>query len=383
MRFRHADGSTVHLAYCTNVHPAEDLSGVIEQLARFAGPAREALGIPILGVGLWLPADLAARLLADPAALSRLRDALATHQLEVVTFNGFPYRAFHAPVVKQRVYQPDWTEPDRLRYTLDLAELACKLLPADAQEASVSTLPLGWRAGWTAEQDGAARRALRALREALDRLSQTSGRRVRVGIEPEPGCVVETTRQAAEAIGGFDGDQLGVCLDACHLAVQFEDAEDALCQLAAAGVPVVKAQVSAALRAAPTEAGKLARFAEPRYLHQTRERSGNGTIAGVDDLDRALAGELPGEHEWRVHFHVPVHADASDTTQPQLRSTLAALLGGPKAITHHLEVETYTWTVLPSDRRPTNDTGLAEGIACELRWTRDRLLELGLDQVTT
>ena len=381
MRFRHPDGSIVHLAYCTNLHPAEDLEGVISQLARFAAPAREALEVPFLGVGLWLPAVLAARLVGERAALERLREALDTLRLEVVTFNGFPYRAFHAPVVKHRVYRPDWTEPERLRYTLNLAELASKLLPSSAAEATISTLPFGWRRGWTAQHDISARQALQALREGLDRLSDVSARRVRVGIEPEPGCALETTRQAAEALADFEGDELGICLDACHLAVQFEDAGEALGTLAAASVPIVKTQVSAAVRSAPSDVARLARFTEPRYLHQTRERLPNGEIAGVDDLPQALSGELPGEGEWRVHFHVPVHADGGDTTQPQLLAVLAAALGGPVPVTHHVEVETYTWTVLPYDDRPKDDEGLTDGIVRELDWTRQRLLDLGLEGV--
>ncbi|MFB9837461.1 xylose isomerase, partial [Actinoallomurus acaciae] len=122
MRFRHPDGTLVHLAYCTNVHPAEDLDGVLAQLARYAEPVRERLGAGTLGVGLWLAADVA-RALADEAALARLRRELTARGLEVVTLNGFPYRAFHAPVVKRAVYVPDWTERARLDYTLDLARI--------------------------------------------------------------------------------------------------------------------------------------------------------------------------------------------------------------------------------------------------------------------
>ena len=209
--------------------------------------------------------------------------------------------------------------------------------------------------------------------------------RVRVGLEPEPGCIVETTGQAAAALRDVDPDWVGVCVDACHLAVQFEEPGAAVEALADGGVPVVKAQVSSALRMAeprsPEAADTLAAYAEPRFLHQTRERR-NGVVAGVDDLDEAIGGGLPGEAEWRIHFHVPVHAGGEQTTQPQLEATLAALVGGPAPQTHHLEVETYTWTVLPPDRRPADDAGLVDALAHELEWTSERLQELGLEEVT-
>ena len=113
MRFRHPDGSLVHLAYCSNVHPAEDLEGIHAQLRRFSGPVREHLGVDRLTVGLWLPAAAAAQLAAESEEIDALRAVLYEQGLEVVTLNAFPYGGFHDPVVKHRVYRPDWSEPDR------------------------------------------------------------------------------------------------------------------------------------------------------------------------------------------------------------------------------------------------------------------------------
>lgn len=369
MRFRHRDGTVVHLAYCTNVHAAEDLDGVLGQLARHAEPVRERLGADRLGVGLWLARDVARELAAD-AATERLRTELAARGLEVVTLNGFPYRGFHAPVVKRDVYVPDWSDPARLAYTADLARVLTRLLPDDAARGSVSTLPLGWRTPWPPEKDAAARRALDRLARELAGLE----RPVRVGIEPEPGCVIETTPQLARALSGLDTERIGGCLDLCHLAVEFEDPDAAV----TAAAPIVKAQVSCALRADdPAEARRaLEAFAEPRFLHQTRSASGDRW----DDLGDALTGGGPGP--WRVHFHVPLHAEPEPplaTTRDVLLDALRALVGGPAARTDHLEVETYTWSVLPAGHRAERD--LADGIAAELAWTRDRLLDLGLREV--
>ena len=385
MRFRHRDGNIVHLAYCSNVHPAEDVDGIVEQLGRFAAPVRAALGSSPLGVGLWLSADAAAHLRRDPRALARLRDELARRRLEVVTFNGFPYRSFHAPVVKHAVYRPDWTDPARLAYTVDLAELLAAVLPDDVEEGSISTLPLGWRSEWSTEAATAARDALARLAERLAELESRTGRRIRVGLEPEPGCAVETIAQARDALREADAARIGVCLDACHLAVQFEQPAEAVATLGQHGLTIVKSQLSSALRVREPRSSSgsqlLSEFVEPRFLHQTRERTADGALAAVDDLEEAIAGGLPGAAEWRVHFHVPVHADGGTTTQPELLATLAALVGGPAAVTRQLEVETYTWLVLPPERRPADDRGLVDGIARELAWARDRMLELGLEEV--
>jgi sugar phosphate isomerase/epimerase len=391
MRLRHPDGTTVHLGYCSNVHPAEDVDGIVAQLRQYAGPVRRAIGADLLGVGLWIPAGAARSLATDPAGCARLRAALAADRLEVVTLNGFPYRGFHDPVVKRAVYRPDWTDPDRLAYTLDLARLLAELLPDDVTTGTISTLPLGWREGWSRASTRAALGALTCLAGELSVLQDLTGRTIRVGLEPEPGCIVERTGQAAEMLaraGDGVAGWVGVCLDACHLAVQFEDAAGAVAALGAAGVPIVKAQVSTALRVArPAEAparAALSSFVEPRFLHQTRVQRPDGWVEGVDDLDEALApgGGLADDGEWRVHFHAPVHwtgsAPGEQTTQRELCDTLDVLVGGPAPLTTHLDVETYTWTVLPPAQRPDGPAGLVDGLARELRWTRDRLTDLGL-----
>ncbi|HEU5160600.1 MAG TPA: metabolite traffic protein EboE [Streptosporangiaceae bacterium] len=393
MRFRHRDGTVVHLAYCTNVHTAEDLAGVLDQLGRFAEPVREKLGTDLLGLGLWLARDVATALAAGTAAVRRLRAELAARGLEVVTLNGFPYQGFHAPVVKRAVYRPDWTEPARLAYTADLAQVLARLLPDDAAEGSVSSLPLAWRTPWEDEQRRRAREALGELAGRLVKIHAAEGRPVRVGFEPEPGCVVDTTADAVRELAGIDAEWLGVCLDACHLAVAFEEPAAALARLAAAGLPVVKTQASCALEAVrpadPETRAALETAAEPRFLHQVRERAPDGTVLAADDLDAALYGDaagaaLPAAGPWRVHFHAPVNAETLGplrTTRPVLVETLRALLGGPRALTRHVEVETYTWSVLPDAARPATRDALVAGIAAELAWTRGQLLALGLEEV--
>lgn len=379
MRLRHRDGQTIHLGYCTNVHPGEELPEIIAQLDTYAVAARRLVRADRLGVGLWLAAPVAARLAADPGAVARLRGDLAARGLEVVTFNGFPYRSFHAPVVKYDVYQPDWLTDERMDYTVNLARILAGLLPDDAARGSVSTLPLAWRSPWTPGHSAAASRRLAELAAKLAAVRARTGRLVRVAFEPEPGCVIESTAQAVAELSGADPEFLGVCVDLAHLACAWEDPRAALARLAGAGLPVVKVQVSAALGAdRPQEASAAAAlrgYAEPRFLHQTRGPAGQA----ADDLTGALDAGLAGP--WRVHYHVPLHAAPQPplhATIDVLRDALAALVGGERAVCDHLEVETYTWNVLPPAQRPASAADLAEGIAAELRFTRDELLALGL-----
>jgi len=356
----------MHLSYCTNVHPAEDLAGIITQLDTYAVRVRAHLDADVLGLGLWLAAPVAAELAADPGARRRLRRELDARGLEVVTLNGFPYKSFQAPVVKHAVYYPDWTSRERLDYTLNLARVLVDLLPENAERGSISSLPLAWRTPWDAGRSSATARHLDDLVAGLAALD----RPVRVAFEPEPGCVVENTAQAVEQFAGLDHRWLGVCLDLAHLAVAWEDPATALARLRAAGVPVVKVQLSAALEAAdPLASAEVLRaYVEPRFLHQTRSALG----PYADDLDEALDRRLPGP--WRIHYHVPLHATPEaplTATTGVLRDAVRELLSGGDC--DHFDVETYTWGVLPESQRPRDDAGLAAGIAAELAWARDLL----------
>ncbi|GAB2850342.1 metabolite traffic protein EboE [Streptomyces deserti] len=388
MRFRHPDGSTVHLAYCTNVHPAETLDGVLAQLRDHCEPVRRRLGRDRLGIGLWLARAAAHALVTDPSALRGLRCELDRRGLEVITLNGFPYEGFGAEEVKYRVYKPDWADPERLDHTTALARVLAALLPDDVTDGSISTLPLAWRTAYDKERATTARTALLSLAERLDALEDLTGRSIRVGLEPEPGCVVETTRDALAPLSSIAHDRIGICVDTCHLATSFEDPHAALDALDEARVPVVKSQLSAALHAEhphlPEVRAALAAFAEPRFLHQTRAATAAG-LRGTDDLDEALRGDvLPDSSPWRAHFHVPLHAAPAaplTSTLPVLKAALTRLVGGPHPLTRHLEVETYTWQALPPELRPRARAQLADGISAELTLARDLLTDLGLKEL--
>jgi len=370
------------LSYCTNVHPAEDLPGVLAQFDRYAEPVRRLVGEDVLGLGLWLPAVLARELAASPELRTKLRAELDARGLEVYTLNAFPYGGFHDEVVKRSVYVPEWTDNARLRYTVDCAVILGDLLPDSATYGSISTLPLAWRTPWTEVDDEAATAALADLTGVLDGMAAASGRPIRLAVEPEPGCVLDTVADAVRWLAPrVDPRYVGLCLDTCHLAVSFADPAETVKSIYDAGLEVVKVQASAALQVEEpaSEAARLALadFTEPRYLHQVRERAASGVVLAADDLPEAL-DELPARDTWRVHFHVPLHARPAaplSATTDVLRTAIDVLRSTVDVLPH-VEVETYTWSVLPETAGNGGDTALIRGIAAELRWAAANLFDL-------
>jgi hypothetical protein len=379
MRFRHRDGSTVHLGYCATVHPAGELDELIAGLDDCAGPVRAALDVPVLGVGLWFPHQLADRLANSPASLSKLRRSLQRNRLEVVTLNGTPHSHFTDKIVGTKLYCPDWTDPERLRYTLDLVDVLAELLPADASYGSISTVPLAWRVPWSKARNRAAREAFDRVEHHLARTETRTGRTIRLAVETEPGCVLEMVGQATAWLDRYSSpyggtSRIGLGLDACHLAVQFEEPADVFQMLWRAGVDVVKGQLSVAPTLVdPSDAAAryvLGQLGTPKYLRQVREWGG----PGVDDV--AQAYQLSGHAAWRMHTHLPAHSAAPDglsVTTGVLDDCLTRLVGGGHPLTHHLESEVDAW--------PRGRHSLVKRITKELAWLRGRLTDLGLDEV--
>jgi sugar phosphate isomerase/epimerase len=377
------------IGYCANVHPGETLADVLRACQQ-AGAVRRRLGWPDLGFGLWLGRSALSEL--RTVGSSVLRDALAEQALSVYTLNGFPYGNFHSDVVKRAVYHPDWTSDLRRGYTLELAEVLIDLLPRNVDVGTISTLPIAHYDEADAGTEAAAALKLCLLADALARLADRSGKCVRVCLEPEPGCLLERTpeavrfftqtlrRSAQKANVAWSDVQahLGICFDTCHQAVVFEDARASLTLLREAGMTVGKMQLSSALVVHdPIRSfARLLEFDEPRFLHQVRTSSPDGGVLGADDLP--LAVNLPREQPWRVHFHVPIHRPMVGdlgTTQEFLQAALSEVCAWPEP--PHLEVETYTWSVLPEAERPDGESGLLDGIADELRWVEQILLKRG------
>jgi sugar phosphate isomerase/epimerase len=374
------------LTYCTNIHPGNSLAEVIGNIDRRVAAVKKLVSPDApFGVGLWL-SHAAAHELTERDNLPRFKNFLAERDLYVFTLNGFPYGAFHGERIKERVYLPDWRDEARLEYTITLARLLADLLPGDEPEGSISTLPLAYKADIRSERDIESTAAMlircaSAMHEILDR----TGKTISVNLEPEPLCALETAAETAE----FFRDRLfpsaareeivrrhiGVCIDACHMAVEYEQPSALLKTLSDAGVRVGKMQISSALKIPHLTASALDAllpFAEGTYLHQVVERCPGG-IRRFADLSEAIASANGGEEEkeWRIHYHIPICRPAPEPFG-DTRDFLIELLDIARAqpFTRHFEVETYTWEVLPHSLRGQS---VEEDIAREIEWAAKRI----------
>ena len=396
--------SGAHLTYCTNVHPAESWDEVFVNLRRHVLMVKRACAPhAAFGVGLRLSAQ-AAQSLREPEAYEELRAFLHANDLYVFTINGFPYGEFHQTRVKEQVYRPDWRNPRRLAYSNGLADVLAKLLPAGDLQGSVSTVPGGFRPEIQSEDDvNAIMGHLLDHAVHLRRIHESTGRVISLALEPEPYCFLETVEETCRFfnrhlfseialkrfanMAGLSSSEagpalrrhLGVCLDACHAAVEFEDAKGCVESLRRREIDIKKLQLSAGLRIPNTEAIPMAvleGLVDDVYLHQVVERTHTGTLRRFVDLPQAFeslrAGRSTGG-EWRIHFHVPIflaELEPFQSTQAFLRELLA--LQASVGVSQHLEVETYTWEVLPAAWRQTDLVG---AIARELTWAKSCLGE--------
>lgn len=381
--------------YCTNVHAGTDMASIRENLDRYAGAARMGAGLDSLGVGLWLPASAAKELASD---VEPFKNFLVQRQLKPYTINGFPYDNFHQEVVKQTVYRPGWWEPSRLQYTVTLAAILAQLLSDDQSTGSISTLPIGWPSDCdpvVAKRTSG--EAFRELAKSLSKLESQTGKRIVVAIEPEPGCVLDTTDDVvdfftSELPESMHRRHITVCHDVCHSAVMMESQKGVIDRLASEGIGLGKVQISSAVVAdwqAMAEGRRkeaitqLSQFAEDRYLHQTGRVNSAGEFILSEDLPRLLSklasegDPVWGDHRWVVHFHMPIfierfgHLSTSQSEIVQCLSALAAP-GCKVDFTGHLEIETYAWSVLPESMRKR---GLADDIASEVLWLRRAIVE--------
>jgi hypothetical protein len=378
----------LHLAYCTNIHRGETWLETFDALKKYtlAVRAKVAPNKPY-AIGLRL-SQRAAQELSGRSTLLEFQRWLEQNHCYIFTINGFPYGQFHGTRVKEKVYLPDWTSPERVAYTNLLFDLLSQLLPKDV-EGSVSTVPCGFKELVASdEQWKSIRRNIWQCIEHIARVSERSGHRLHLGLEPEPLCLLETS---AEAVQFFEqmrqehpddprlAEHVGINYDTCHLAVEFEEPQEALGALIRSGIKISKLHLSSALKVKPTPEAReaLKKFADDIYLHQVIVRGLGGRRQVYRDLGDALDQERSdsnGEAEWRIHFHVPIHSSPTpifDNTTDHLLGVMDILQSNP-GMCSHLEMETYTWEVLPAELRSRD---VVEQLVAEYEWTLGRLAE--------
>ncbi len=407
----------LHLAYSTNIHRGETWRETFAALKTHTLAVRDRVcpRAPF-AIGLRL-GNLAATELRDAKKLLEFQRWLEKNNCYVFTINGFPFGQFHGARVKEKVYLPDWTSRERLDYANLLFDLLAKLLPAGI-EGSVSTLPGSFKEFFpvarasrpcvSAKKENFVKLTdetsvpLREIRknifrcvEHIARASKKSKRKLHLGLEPEPLCLLENSAETIDFFGQLRDEHkndprleefLGVNYDCCHFAVEFEEAQNAIAAFQNAGIKISKIHLSSALKTKATNEARAAlkKFADDVYLHQVVAREANGKLKFFRDLPDALISENRKSQianrkseEWRIHFHVPLHAPAAppfNNTNDHLLGVLDLLAGNPK-ICPHLEMETYTWEVLPPELKSQSVVGQ---LAAEYGWTLARLRERGL-----
>lgn len=388
MRLKH----DIHLAYCTNIHRGQNWAETFETLEKYVLAVRDrvAAGKPY-AIGLRL-SNQASMELSEGATLTHFRRWLEKENCYVFTINGFPYGTFHGGRVKELAYMPDWTTDERVEYTNRLFDLLGALVPRGV-EGSVSTVPASFKPLIkTQEQVARMRGNIWRAVEHIAKVRERTGKTLHLGLEPEPLCYLETSAETAaffeEMRADRPGDErindcLGVNYDCCHLAVEYEEPGKAIGHFEAHGIRISKLHFSSAMKVRPSAEARLAlkKFIDPVYFHQVIALNRDGSFTRYLDLDVALESPAvtgtEGEQEWRIHFHVPLHCQSStifETTSDHMLGVLELLQENPK-LCSHIEMETYTWEVLPTELK---NRSVVDQIAGEYEWTLKHLAARGL-----
>jgi len=391
-----------HLSYCSNIHPGESWDATLQNLEIYIPEVRQRLKADgSFGIGLRLSNE-ASLTLERPEKLKEFQDWLRKVNAYVFTLNCFPYGDFHRHIVKEKVHFPDWTTPERKDYTIRSFRILSQLL-LPGMDGGISTSPISYRRWFKTKEelDAGMITAIQHILEVVEELTKIhkeTGKLLHLDIEPEPDGILENSDEMiwlfsdwllpkgkpwlAERLGVSEVEaeeliktHIQVCYDVCHFAIVYEEPAETFAKFAAAGIRIGKIQISAALKVLIPETAngrfslgkKLQPFVESTYLHQVVAKLADGKLKSYSDLPQALE-ILPTteEEEWRIHFHVPVFLEnygSFSSTQETISIVLKEILSNPE-ITQHLEVETYTWEVLPEDTRQT----LGESIARELAW---------------
>jgi hypothetical protein len=397
---------TGHLTYCTNIHPGETWPAHFAALKQnFPNIKQQVSPDKAMGIGLRL-SNVASEELENPEHLDQLKQWLTANDAYVFTMNGFPYGEFHHTVVKDQVHAPDWTTDLRVNYTLRMFRILAQLVP-EGMDAGISTSPLSYR-HWFKTVDELQKAAITAtdniltVAEELIKTYRETSLVMHLDIEPEPDGILETGGEfiqwyeafllprgidrvskkfnlTADEAESLIKQHITLCYDVCHFAIGYEPHQRVIDELEAKGIKVGKIQISAALKAdLPEDVDSrqsikeaFEHFDEPTYLHQVVALMGGGNLMRYSDLPEAL-GDIHNSlvKQWRAHFHVPIFTEEYGLVQSTQSDIVEVLrIQKAKPFTNHLEAETYTWTVLPDEKK----LPIGDSIARELNWVKDQL----------
>lgn len=392
---------TFHLSYCTNIHPGSNWESTFASIKQYVPEIKEEVSPNApFGLGLRL-SNKASEELNEAENLTDFQRWLAQNDIYVFTMNGFPYGNFHNERVKDNVHTPDWTTQERLTYTKRLFEQLAILLP-EGMTGGISTSPLSYKYWHNSEKEKqkvfktGAEQLIEIVMQLHD-IEDVKNKYLHLDIEPEPDGLLENSNEVLsffedyllpigkkilEAELGKNETEaehlikryITVCYDICHFSLAYEEPEDTFQKFANANIKIGKIQVSAALKiiynsGAISEIWDfLARFDEPTYLHQVTEKI-EGKVKTYNDLPIVLKNKNDFT-ELRAHFHVPIFLEQFEklySTQDDIIKVIAYLK--QNAIAEHLEVETYTWGVLPKELKKE----LTESLVREINWVKERL----------
>lgn len=390
-----------HLTYCTNIHPGQNWQSTFQSLKDYVPKIKHKVSPQHpFGLGLRL-SNKASEELGKGTCMLDFQQWLNENEVYVFTMNGFPYGNFHDERVKENVHAPDWTTQDRLAYTIRLFDQLNELLPKGLS-GGISTSPISYKFWHKTDADKnkafeiAAEHMIKVTKHLYD-IENTTGTYLHLDLEPEPDGLLENTDEVLSfyaeylvPIGlsrlrgelGLDASEIEkivkryitVCYDICHFSLAYEEPEDTFRKFKSADITTGKIQVSAALKMLFNGENDdavwklLSQFNEPTYLHQVTEKVGDH-VKTYNDLPVVL--ENKGNFkELRAHFHVPIFIEqfgALFSTQDHILKTIAFLK--ENQVSEHLEIETYTWDVLPKELKED----LAQSIVREITWLKDRL----------
>jgi hypothetical protein len=379
------------LGYCSNIHPGENWKEHFEELKNNL-PKVKAQVCPkqAFGFGLRIAYQASIDLLSVPAYIDELKNWLNTENLFVFTLNGFPFGGFHHSKVKDEVHRPDWTTKDRLEYTKRLAEILVQILPETLETAGISTSPLSYKFWWNKNEMPEVFRIstnhIVELALFLNTLKKKTGKSIHLDIEPEPDGLLGNHREFMDwyehvllqnhpEYTDILKEHIQICFDVCHYAISYDPIEETLDELKSKGIGVGKIQISSALKVDLSkhfeeQMDTLKQYKEPIYLHQVRALNRSNEIIEYSDLDEAFEHINDQIKEARVHFHVPIFIENYEnigSTQSEIVKSLT--YQKLNSITKQLEIETYTWGVLPSEfQKP-----IEESVAREVQWVLDHI----------